>query len=98
MPSSPTPEELYWDALGKWGQEAQLRMLQEECAEAIVAVNKLARAKPPDVLAAWDALAEEVADVLIVAEQARLILGPTQVDAHKQVKLKRLQGRLARHE
>lgn len=77
-------------AVGAWGSENQLRMLQEECGECVAAVNRLARARPGAV----DQLAEEVADVLIMAAQARYILGTDAVDAALSRKLARLEQRL----
>jgi len=54
-----TEEELYKRIVERWGEEAQLGMLQEECAELIVAVNKLFRNKP----GASEMVCEELADV-----------------------------------
>lgn len=72
-----------------WGAESQVRMFQEECAEAVVAVNHLERGRvSPEVLA------EEVADVEIMAAQMRVILGDEAVDAIKTQKLARLRERL----
>jgi NTP pyrophosphatase (non-canonical NTP hydrolase) len=52
-------------ALEKWGLEAQLRMLQEECAELIVAISHLTRGRDK----ALREVAEEMADVRIVLDQ-----------------------------
>ncbi|MDR1946416.1 MAG: hypothetical protein LBQ51_04535, partial [Desulfovibrio sp.] len=52
-------------ALQKWGLEAQLRQLQEECAELIVAVSHLIRNRS----GAIDAVSEEMADVRIILDQ-----------------------------
>lgn len=58
-------KELYEEALEKWGFYPQLNQLQEECAELIVACNKLRRkgeeAKPMMI--------DELADVVIMTQQ-----------------------------
>ena len=62
-------EELYKKILIVWGEESQLGMLQEECAELIVAVNKLKRNKPN----AADMFCEELADVQNMINQFKPI-------------------------
>lgn len=83
-------EELYRKAIHLWGVHAQLAMLQEECAEAIVAVNKCFRNKEGS---AAD-LAEEIADVEIMCEQARIVVGSDRIDAAKERKISRLKERI----
>lgn len=88
---------IYKDAVAKWGIQAQLDQLQEECAEAIHKVSKVRRASAISEQAtsiAFTALAEEIADVEIMCAQARLIVGTKFVDASKRFKLKRLKDRL----
>lgn len=81
-------QDLYRRAIAEWGVEAQFRQLQEECAELIVQINKLWRGKGSD-----NAIAEEMADVEIMLEQARLMVaGP--VDEFKRIKLAKLKGML----
>lgn len=65
-------------AIELWGIESQLGMLQEECAEAIQAVNKLRRinfGQPLRVSMLPDeaigVLMEEVADVMLVCKQIK---------------------------
>lgn len=94
-------EKLYIDAMAKWGLEAQIDMVVEECAELIYALQKAKRviaasALPP--LQTMESLAhiiaEEVADVEIMCGQMRVILGSHEVDAYKTRKLNRLAGLL----
>lgn len=80
---------IYQHALNAWGEEAQLKMAIEECAELIVAINKSWRKKGTDA-----ELAEEIADVEIMCNQLRLIVGPKLVERIKKIKLKRLENRL----
>jgi len=59
--------ELYLKALRKWGIQAQLTMLIEECAELIHAACHFARSP----LFSMEKLAEEAADVEIMLRQLR---------------------------
>lgn len=77
-------------ALEKWGDTQQWRMVQEECAELIAAVNRHLRGRK----GAREALIEEVADVILVIQQARIMAGPADVDAMVVKKAYRLMGRL----
>lgn len=60
-----------------YGMEAQLNVLQEECAELIQAVSKYKRAKTyPDFDGYWPfmKLTEEITDVEIMTEQIKYFL------------------------
>ncbi len=63
--------ELYRKILNKWGLDAQLGMLQEECAECIVAVNKFFRNGKRELEVAN--LTEEMADVQNMINQLKCI-------------------------
>jgi len=79
-------------ALEKWGEDDQLRMLQEECAELIQAVNKYHRGKNGAHLN----LLEEGVDVELMLEQLKLILNaPNLWMTTRQEKLNRLEKHLA---
>lgn len=82
-------EELYEKAVKAWGKEAQLGVAMEECAELISAIIRYKRGRT-----GCAPVAEEIADVLIMAEQSRLIIGPNLVDEFKKQKLERLGQRL----
>ena len=82
-------EQLYRDAVDKWGPATEWRQLQEECGELIAAINRFDRTRCTEA-----ELAEEVADVEILIEQARLMLGDELVDTFKRQKLERLAERL----
>jgi NTP pyrophosphatase (non-canonical NTP hydrolase) len=82
---------LYAKALLKWGLDAQLDMAQEECAELIMAINKLRRSK----YRRKSFVAEEIADVRIMINQ--IVLGleiQKQVDKFNDLKMARLERRL----
>jgi len=56
--------ELYKEAIDKWGEDAQVKMLYEECGELIAAVAQFSRGRTShhDVMT-------ELADVFIMVEQ-----------------------------
>jgi len=84
-------EKVYLKAIDIYGLDAQLDILQEECAELIVAVSKYRR----NGSEAEANLFEELADVVIMVEQITLALnGQFQVDQYKSFKIKRLSERL----
>ncbi len=83
-------EKIYRTALQIWGAELQMNMLIEECAELIQSINKYRRKGSENIL-------EEIADVEIMLEQARMILGDENskiIDIHKKDKLNRLADKL----
>ncbi len=57
--------QIYVEALNKFGVEPQLRMLQEECAELIVAVSHYCRSRETGL----SELKEELADAYIMVGQ-----------------------------
>ena len=56
--------DLYKEALEKWGEEAQIDMLNEECGELITAVAQFKRGRT-----SHHAVMTELADVFIMVEQ-----------------------------
>ena len=81
---------IYQEAIERWGAESQLRMVQEECGELVAAINRFGRKR-----CGPEAVAEEIADVMITCEQAAIIVGEDLVAARKAEKLERLKARLA---
>lgn len=65
-----------------YGFSAQADMLCEEAAEFTIALNKLRRGKAE----AHANIKEELADVLVVASQLRLLLGEIDEIAHEKIK------------
>ena len=55
----------------KYGKESQLRQLQEECAELIVACSKILRMNDKAI----NNLIEEIADVRVMVEQIEYLYG-----------------------
>lgn len=86
-------QETYKKALEAYGLEAQLNQLQEECAELIVAVNKLRRNQSVET---ENALIDELADVKIMVEQISFaICAELVIDERVKFKIDRLNKRLA---
>lgn len=90
--------KLYHHALGTFGREAQLGILQEECAELIVAASKLLReGKQKSSEDANEAFYKELADVNIMTNQMLTMIGDTGVAKMKHYKtqaLYRLEDRI----
>ena len=74
-----------------YGYEAQREQFEEECAEAILAAQKCKRHGSKDN---FEALCGEVADVLIMAQQMRLLMSTTLIDRIVNEKLERQLGRI----
>ncbi len=89
---------IFKKAIGAWGVMSQLGALQEECAEVIVAVNKIRRAtsgqplrEPKEIVQLYWELAQEVADVELCCKQMRYILPKGMVEKAKANKVARLE-------
>lgn len=78
-------------AIMKWGTTSQINQVQEECGELVAAVNRLRRGR-----VSAKELAQEVADVTIVIEQARQIVNELggDVEGAIEAKLTKLEGRI----
>lgn len=79
-------KELYKKAVELWGIEAQIKQAIEECSELITALCHKDRGK-----VGLADVAKEVADVEIMCEQLREIIGDEIVDRYKQEQLIRLE-------
>lgn len=90
-------KEVYTAAIDKYGIKPQMLMVIEEMSELTKAICKFFRAPgyvEPDE-GVIDAIAEETADVTIMLEQLRLILGINEnVCEHMDQKIERLADRL----
>lgn len=86
---TPKHLEIMRQALVTNGEDAQWRMVQEEFAECIAAINQAKRGR-----VTVHKIAEEVADAYIMVEQARQLLGPAIVDRWVEIKMQRLADNL----
>lgn len=76
--------------MSNYAYEQQREIFVEECAEAIQAVQKCKRkTHRMEAVAAHENLKEEVADVLIMAEQMRQYIGEKEIDKIIDAKLHR---------
>jgi len=69
-------DELYNEALSKWGLEAQVKMGIEECAELIKSLVKYGRNVNYSTLAE---VRGEIADVQIILGQLKIIFGKDEI-------------------
>ena len=76
---------IYRRAIDIYGPEHQMLKAKEECAEFLLATLHYEQGRVP-----LETVIEELADVIITSQQARLILGPESVDAAIDRKLARL--------
>lgn len=85
--------ELYKQAIEKWGEDAQVRMLYEECGELITAVAQFSRGRTShhDVMT-------ELADVSIMVEQIATLMNYDDFETEKDRKLIKLKEKLDRYE
>ena len=82
--------DIYLATLQKWGEAAQYDQAVEECAELIAALKHFKRGRVDET-----AVAEELADVLLMAGQLMFMLGEEKVMAAVERKLQRLQEHLS---
>ncbi|AIM37353.1 hypothetical protein KO02_12105 [Sphingobacterium sp. ML3W] len=80
-------------AIQKWGEIAQVEMLNEEAIELALAARKWIRKRSE---AEFDNLAEEIADVSILIEQMTILYPklPEKIAQYRTFKLDRLQRRI----
>lgn len=79
-------KEVLCDALWRYGEENQLRICMEECAELIQAISKVQRY--PESKEHKANLLEEIADVLICIEYVKLIYGISEMFIDKEIEYK----------
>ena len=79
-------------AIEKWGVEAQLGMVQEECAELIVAINKLFRGSD----GSKDQVIKELGDCMIMCYQVVEMFGEDEVQKSIDKKLEIIKSRIER--
>jgi hypothetical protein len=83
--------EVVREALALYGQEKQLSVAMEECAELIVEISHRLRGRGNE-----EDLASEVADVELVCQTLRMLLGDERVDSERRIKTTRLAARVER--
>lgn len=90
-PKKPTMTEIFRLAIDTYGEDEQCRMIQEEMSELSVALSKFHREPYTDRI---ENVQEEIADVCIMMQQAKMMFGEKEVDKIIQAKTDRLHERL----
>lgn len=85
--------DLLNQAIDTWGKEAQMQMVQEECLELALAIQKFNRIRGDKKQQYLDII-DEIADVRIVIEQAMKIFPLDLINDRIKYKLNRLKDRL----
>jgi NTP pyrophosphatase (non-canonical NTP hydrolase) len=89
------------EIIDKFGSDAQIEMMIEECSEVIQALQKLKRAKNKkdaiDLLKRRDNVNEEIADLTIMMQQAHFIFDKEKISAWIDIKMDRVKDRIANH-
>jgi len=88
-PSSPADEELYQDAIEKFGVMTQVFQTEEELTELLTEMERYARGNADD-----EDVIDELADVHIMVEQMALIHGYEAFEERIAFKKERLKERL----
>lgn len=78
-------------AMSKWGIHSQLNMAIEECTELNLALLKHFRSPSAETIANVES---EIADVIIMLEQLKLIFDQTKINEQIDYKMARLEMRL----
>lgn len=78
-------------AVRRWGKDAQLLVMAEECSELIKAILKVVSRGKKDK---EEDIVEELADVIIMANQLVYIYGEERVKKHIEFKMNRVRERL----
>jgi NTP pyrophosphatase (non-canonical NTP hydrolase) len=86
-------QNLLDSAVTKFGSYAQLRLLQEECAELIVAINHYYR-NTDNRASSLDEVIDEIADVFIMLEQVVQLFDTKAISKQIDKKLFRLSQKL----
>lgn len=81
---------LYKSVINKWGMDAQLFMVMEECGELLSVLSKAKRNRSSRA-----EIITELADVSIMIEQMAVLYGENDFAIEKERKLQRLKKRLA---
>ncbi len=89
--------KVYKKAVKHYGTYEQHNVAMEECSELIQAISKFLRAtKAKDMLIARNHIREEIADVMIVIDQLRLMhaIGDKEMEQEVEYKVARLNERI----
>ncbi len=77
------------EAINVWGRDAQIQMIYEEVGEFLSVIGKYYRGRNTE-----EEVIDEIADCLIMFNQAALMFGETKVSDQINFKMDRLKSRL----
>lgn len=77
------------DAIDVWGRDAQIQMIYEEVGEFLSVIGKYYRGRNTE-----EEVIDEIADCLIMFNQAAIMFGETKVSDQINFKIDRLKSRL----
>lgn len=86
-------EEILIRAINKWGANAQIEMIKEECMELALAIQKLSRERG-DWDKKYEDVIDEIADVKIMIKQADKLFDAYRINKRVDYKMQRLESRL----
>lgn len=88
-------KDLLNEAINKWGVDAQIEMIEEECIELILALKRLKRNRGNKEEKLLDVV-DEIADVRIIIEQAIILFNDPNNIIQERIdfKMNRLKERL----
>lgn len=88
-------KNVYQKAIEKWGVDAQVDMMQEECLELALAIRKHRREPTKE---RFEDFIDEVADVIIMANQMQNVEGwQEKINERIAFKLNRLNARISKN-
>ena len=85
--------EILLEAIEKWGELAQIEMIEEECIELTLALQKLKRVRS-DKQKKINNVIDEIADVSIMIAQAKIIFDEKLINERIEFKMNRVKERL----
>jgi NTP pyrophosphatase (non-canonical NTP hydrolase) len=92
MKSKIDDEDLFHAAIKNFGVESQIEMIKEECLELALALQKAKRKSntKEEKEEKYDNIIDEIADVSIMIQQARMLFDSNKIDERIEFKLERL--------
>ena len=86
-------KNIYEQAIERWGEEHQIKKIQEECLELALVINNM-DCTTKSKAESYRNFISECADVAIMLRQAELIIGKKTLDCEIENKLIKLQKHL----
>ena len=96
MKSGYIDSEILQQAIDRWGEVAQIEMIEEECLELALALQKFKRANrgKDNIAKRYSEVIGEIADVKIMINQSEKIFSKSMINDQIDFKMQRLKERL----